>query len=105
AQPAVGAGGGGQGGRKPLEPDTSIGGIIAACRQLKTKKGDRMAVFTLEDSQGGVEVIAFPEAYQRGASLIEPGTMVLVRGKLERDDESVRVLASEITPLEAVRER
>ena len=47
------------------KPDTSVGGIVAACRQLKTRKGDRMAVFTLEDAQGGVEVIAFPEAYQR----------------------------------------
>jgi DNA polymerase III subunit alpha len=92
-------------GPKPIEPDTSIGGIIAACRQLKTRKGDRMAVFTLEDAQAGVEVIAFPEAYQRASSLIESGTMVLVRGKLERDDESVRVLASEIVPIECVRER
>jgi DNA polymerase-3 subunit alpha len=92
-------------GPKPIEPDTSIGGIIAACRQLKTRKGDRMAVFTLEDAQAGVEVIAFPEAYQRASSLIESGTMVLVRGKLERDDETVRVLASEIVPIECVRER
>jgi DNA polymerase-3 subunit alpha len=95
----------GPGGRKPIEPDTSIGGIVAACRQLKTRKGDRMAVFTVEDAHGGVEVIAFPEAYQRAASLIETGTLVLVRGKLERDDESVRVLAAEIAPLEAVHER
>src|SRR5262249_14879014 len=92
-------------GPKPIEADTSIGGIVAACRQLKTRKGDRMAVFTLEDSQGGVEVIAFPETYQRSAGLIETGTLVLVRGKLERDDETVRILASEIAPLETVRER
>ena len=78
---------------------------MAACRPLKTRKGDRMAVFTLEDAQGGVEVIVFPEAFQRSASLIETGTLVLVRGKLERDDESVRVLASEILPLDSVRER
>ena len=95
----------GPAGPKPIEPDTSIGGIVAACRQLKTRKGDRMAVFTLEDSQGGVEVIAFPETYQRSAGLIETGTMVLVRGKLERDDETVRILASEITPIDSVRER
>ena len=95
----------GPGGRKPIEPDTSIGGIVAACRQLKTRKGDRMAVFTLEDALGGVEVIVFPEAYQRAGSLIETGTMVLVRGKLERDDESVRILASEIAALDSVRER
>jgi DNA polymerase-3 subunit alpha len=105
AQPAPAQDTWGPGGRKPLEPDTSIGGIIAACRQLKTKKGDRMAVFTLEDAQGGVEVIVFPEAYQRSASLIESGTMVLVRGRLERDDEQVRILATEIAPIESVRER
>ncbi len=95
----------GPGGRKPLQADTSVGGVIAAVRQLKTKKGDRMAVFTLEDSQGGMEVIAFPETYQKSAPLIETGTLVLVRGKLERDDDTSRVLAAEILPLESVRER
>src|SRR5206468_10055166 len=92
------------GGPKPIEADTSIGGIVAACRPLKTRKGDRMAVFTLEDSQGSVEVIAFPEAYQRAGSLLETGTMVLVSGKLERDDESVRILASDIVGIDAVHE-
>jgi DNA polymerase-3 subunit alpha len=96
---------GGPVGPQPIEPDTSIGGIVAACRQLKTRKGDRMAVFTLEDAQGGVEVVVFPEAYQRSAGLLEAGTMVLVRGKLERDDDSVRILASEIAPIESLRER
>jgi DNA polymerase-3 subunit alpha len=92
-------------GPRPIEPDTSIGGIIASCRQLKTRKGDRMAVFTLEDAHGSVEVIAFPDAYERAAGLIEAGVMVLVRGKLERDEEAVRILASEISPLERLRER
>jgi DNA polymerase-3 subunit alpha len=105
AQPAPEAESWGPGGRKPIEPDTSVGGIVAACRQLKTRKGDRMAVFTLEDAVGGVEIVVFPEAYQRAAALIETGTLVLVRGKLERDDETVRILASEIAPLDSVRER
>jgi DNA polymerase-3 subunit alpha len=92
-------------GPRPIEPDTTVGGIVGACRQLKTRKGDRMAVFTLEDAQGGVEVIAFPETYQRAAPLIETGTMILVRGKLERDDETSRILATEIAPLDTIRER
>jgi DNA polymerase-3 subunit alpha len=95
----------GPGGRRPIEPDASVGGIVAACRQLRTRKGDRMAVFTLEDAEGGVEVVVFPDAYQRAVSLIETGTLVLVRGKLERDDETVRILATEIAPIETVRER
>jgi DNA polymerase-3 subunit alpha len=64
-----------------------------------------MAVFTLEDTHGGVEVIAFPEAFQRASSLIEAGRLVLVRGRLERDDDSVRILASEIVALESLSER
>jgi DNA polymerase-3 subunit alpha len=95
----------GPGGRKPMEADTSVGGVIATVRQLKTKKGDRMAVFTLEDAQGSVEVLCFPDTFQKCGSLIETGAMVLVRGKLERDDESARILATEIAPLESVRER
>jgi DNA polymerase-3 subunit alpha len=95
----------GPGGPKPIEPDTSIGGIVAACRPLKTRKGDRMAVFTLEDAQGSVEIIAFPETYQRSASLIVTGTMVLVRGKLERDEDTVRIVAAEVLPIESARER
>ena len=76
------------------------------CRQLKTRKGDRMAVFTLEDAQGGVEVDRrFPRPIARAPRFIETGTLVLVRGKLERDDETVRILASEIAPLDSVRER
>jgi len=95
----------GPGGPKPIEPDTSVGGIVATVRALKTRKGDRMAVFTLEDVSGSVEVIAFPETFQRSAHAIQVGTLVLVRGKLERDDESSRILASEVVPIEAVRER
>jgi DNA polymerase-3 subunit alpha len=106
-QPANGSRGDawGPGGPKPIEPDTSIGGIIATIRQLKTRKGDRMAVFTLEDAHGSVEVIAFPETYQRAGSILDTGSLVLVRGKLERDDESVRIIASEITSIETLTER
>src|SRR5262249_3382989 len=59
----------------------------------------------LEDRVGGVEVVGFPEAYQRAASLIETGQLLLVRGRLEKDDESARILATEIAPLDSVRER
>lgn len=95
----------GPGGRKPMEADTSVGGVVATMRPLKTKKGDRMAVFTLEDAHGGVEVLCFPDTFQKCGSLIETGAMLLVRGKLEKDDENARILSTEIFPIESVRER
>ena len=72
---------------------------------MKTRKGDRMCVITLDDAQGSVEVVVFPEAFKQHGHLAEEGQMVLVRGKMERDDESTRILASEIAPIAIVTER
>ena len=50
-------------------------------------------------------MVIFPEAYQKSSSQLEPGTLVLVRGKLERDTETVRLLAADVLPIAALRER
>ncbi len=85
--------------------EASAGGIVSNCRLMKTRKGERMAVFNLEDRGGGVEVVVYPETFSRSTSLLENGTMVLVRGKVERDEESGRLFAAEIRPLDTMRER
>jgi DNA polymerase-3 subunit alpha len=85
--------------------DVAIGGIIASIRQLKTRKGDRMAVIMLEDAHGSVEVVVFPEAYGKCASVLETGAMVVVKGKVEIDDETMRMTANEVMPLEAMRQK
>ena len=86
------------------EGEVLVGGIVSACRPLKTRRGNRMAVFTLDDPLGGVEVVVFPEPFEKYASLVENDTMVIVRGKLERDDETRRILASELLPIRALQE-
>jgi len=85
--------------------DVTIGGIIASIRQLKTRKGDRMAVIMLEDPHGSVEVVVFPEAYAKSGSVLEPGAMVVVKGKIELDDEAIRMMANEVLPIETMRQR
>ena len=94
----------GAGGRAVAE-ELSIGGIVSGLRPLKTRKGDRMCVFMLEDASGSLEVVVFPETFKQFGHLADNGRMVLVKGKFERDDETVRILASEIVPIETVRER
>jgi DNA polymerase-3 subunit alpha len=87
------------------EADIWVGGVVSGLRPLKTRKGDRMAVFTLEDIAGGIEVVVFPETFAKHASLIEADAMLLVRGKLEKDEESARLVATELMPIAALRER
>jgi DNA polymerase-3 subunit alpha len=83
----------------------AIGGVATGVRQLKTKRGDRMAVFSLEDEQAKVEAVVFPDAFEKFGHHVAGDAMLLVRGDFERDDESSRLKVSEITPLELVRER
>ncbi len=85
--------------------EISIGGIVSGLRPLKTRKGDRMCVFLMEDAAGSIEVVVFPEAFKQHGHLAENGQTVLVKGKFERDDESARIIASEIAPIGIVRER
>ena len=106
ARSGNGNGSGSRSGSGPrTSEDISIGGIVSGLRPLKTRKGDRMCVITLDDAQGSVEVVVFPEAFKQYGHLVEEGQMVLVKGRLERDDESTRILASEIAPIASVTER
>jgi DNA polymerase-3 subunit alpha len=91
--------------RRERGVDVTVGGIIASVRQLKTRKGDRMAVVTLEDPHGSIEVVVFPEAYAKSARMLEVGVMVVVKGKVELDEEIVRMTSSEVLTLEALREK
>jgi DNA polymerase-3 subunit alpha len=87
------------------EGDVWSGGIVSGLRPLKTKKGDRMAVFMLDDVGGSVEVVVFPETFSKHGSLVETDAMLLVRGKFEKDDESARIVATELLPVSALTER
>ena len=87
------------------EADVSTAGIVTGIRQLKTKRGDRMAVFMLDDEGGKVEVVVFPEAYARFGGLIQADALLLVRGKFEREEESSSLKAAELVPLDVIRDR
>jgi DNA polymerase III subunit alpha len=86
-------------------PDVWTAGIVSGLRPLKTKKGDRMAVFMLDDVAGALEVVVFPETFGKHGSLIEADAMLLVRGKFEKDDESARIVATELQPISMLQER
>ncbi len=83
----------------------AIGGVATGIRQLRTRRGDRMAVFSLEDEGAKVEAVVFPDPFGKFGQHIVNDAMLLVRGDYERDEESSRLKVTEITPLDVVRDR
>ena len=80
----------------------AVAGIVAARRQVKTRKGRPMAVVTLEDRGGSLEAVVFPDAYDQYAACLETGNLVVARGKLDVEDETPRLVVASAEPLEAL---
>jgi len=81
--------------------EVSVGGIITGLRPIKTRKGERMASFVLEDLEGGVEALVFPETFKKVGERLADDEVVLVKGKAEVLDEGkARILVSEVLPLD-----
>ena len=89
---------------KPLGFDVAICGLVSSLRALRTKKGDPMAVIQLEDWEGIVEVLVFPDLYAKTQRLLEADAPILVRGKLDGDESSLQVRATDIYSMDRVKE-
>jgi DNA polymerase-3 subunit alpha len=91
------------------ERQTVIGGMIGKIRYNITKSGrnagSKMAVFTLEDLQGQVEVVVFPEVLNRYGNILVPDTIVFVKGKADYRRESPNIIAEELIALDEVRDK
>jgi DNA polymerase-3 subunit alpha len=60
-----------------------------------------MASFVLEDLEGSVETLVFPEAYKKAGARLADDSVVLVKARAEiQDDGKARLLASDVLPLE-----
>jgi DNA polymerase-3 subunit alpha len=84
----------------------ALGGIIVDLATKTTKKGDRFALFRLEDQYGAVKVVCWPEQFNRYKSLLQSDEIVLVRGRLELSDEGgagATIVVQEIHQLERAR--
>jgi len=89
---------------KPPGFDVSIGGLVSALRVMRTKKGDPMGIILLEDWEGVVEVLVFPDTFAKVQKLLEVDAPVFVKGKLDNDESNVKILATDIYPIERVKE-
>jgi DNA polymerase-3 subunit alpha len=83
------------------DENITTAGIITNIRVLKSKKGDFYAQGALEDMEGSVEMIVFPEAYRRHQDKVKLEVPVLVRGGVRVEEGSnPKLTVSEIMPLE-----
>ncbi len=89
---------------KDQDPVT-LGGIINTLKEVTTKKGDRMAFVALEDLNGRAEIVVFPEIFRSSINLLRKDSLVFIRGKINMREDTPKVIAEEIIPLEQVEKK
>jgi DNA polymerase-3 subunit alpha len=85
------------------EPDGKevlVGGVVSDWRKITTRAGATMAGARLEDRTGTVEVVVFPKLYEKTVSGYQTDRIAVVKGKLERQERGLKILAAQLRWLE-----
>ena len=69
--------------------------MVSEYRQVTTRKGDRMAVLTLEDLTGSCEAVVFPKSYARLSDHLMAEARLLVWAAVDRRDERVQLIVDD----------
>lgn len=70
-----------------------VGGIVTGLRTVITKRQETMAIATMEDLQGSIEVVVFPRLFETTRPLLRDGAILLVAGRVDHKGEDVSLLA------------
>ena len=84
--------------------DITIAGIVVAMRAMRSRKGDRWAILTVQDMTGVLEVLAFPEAFARFENVLKSDAPLLLRGRVNVEEAGTRVSVQEARLLDQVAE-
>ncbi len=81
----------------------TIGGMITEISIKSTRNNKTMAFLTIEDIFGTVEIIVFPNDYEKNKSLIEADAKVFIKGRSSLEEEkNGKLICQEIIPFEDV---
>ncbi|QDW63107.1 DNA polymerase III subunit alpha [Oerskovia sp. KBS0722] len=81
-------------------PDGStvvIAGLITSLQRKMSKNGNPWAAVTIEDLEGGVEVMFFGETYLAYSTILAEDQVVVLRGRVRRRDETMQLQAMEVS--------
>jgi DNA polymerase-3 subunit alpha len=84
--------------------DVAVAGIIVSIRAMRSRRGARWAILSMQDPTGMAEVLVFPESFSKLELILKSGAMLFVRGRVTVEDAGTRLVASDASLIEDVAE-
>jgi DNA polymerase-3 subunit alpha len=82
-----------------------VTGVVEDLKIKRTKRGDKMAVLTLEDLTGSTEVVLFPDIFARTSALLKSDEPLFISGSVETGESAAKIIAQDVVTLESIREK
>jgi DNA polymerase-3 subunit alpha len=82
-----------------------VAGIVVQTRPMRSRRGARWAILTLQDRTGVIETLVFPEAFAKLESVLKPATPLLLKGVVSVEDVGTRLAVEDARPLDQVIDR
>ena len=82
-------------------------GIMTGIRVIQTKRGDRMAVVTLDDASAQMDVLCFADIYHKHRELLTKDKLIVVEGEISLDEftGNNRLICRDVFSMDQARER
>jgi DNA polymerase-3 subunit alpha len=82
---------------RPDGANVTIAGMISSLQRKLTKNGNPWAIATVEDLDGAIEVLFFPQTYQTVMHVLAEDLVVVVKGRVNRRDDVPTIYAQELS--------
>jgi DNA polymerase III subunit alpha len=85
--------------------EIAVAVLIVGTRPMRSKKGARWAIFTIQDMTGIQELLAFPESFARFENVLKPGTPLILKVRVQVEEAGTRLSLQEARRIEDIVER
>ena len=78
----------------------TVAGMVARFRNHQTKSGKAMAFATIEDIQGPIELVIFPNAFEKFGKLLAIDRVLIAEGRVDAESGDPKVLVDRLEELD-----
>ncbi|MBP8973067.1 MAG: DNA polymerase III subunit alpha [Anaerolineae bacterium] len=75
----------------------TVAGLVSNLRTFFTKRGDPMAVLTIEDITGTISAVMFPRTWAQYQDLVDEDAVLVVKGKADTSRGDMQVIVDSVT--------
>ncbi|MCX2781594.1 DNA polymerase III subunit alpha [Microbulbifer thermotolerans] len=90
---------------KPGKDSQKVAGLVVGMRVMKTKRGDTMAIVTLDDRSGRIEAAVFSETFSECREKLAKDALLVLDGPVAHDDYSggLKMTVNSVASLDELR--